>query len=108
MPWGFGRFLNQASGLDEIWDFFKYLAHDTWEYENARGIFSHHIPNPYVMHAMPLAESQFGGTSYEHPHTLCVVVSCDSCYYFDYDVDSFPLFGQTQRLEALTAFNREL
>ena len=25
---------------DEIWDFFEYLAHDTWEYDNARGTFS--------------------------------------------------------------------
>jgi len=21
---------------DEIWDFFEYIAHETWEYENAR------------------------------------------------------------------------
>lgn len=26
---------------DEICDFFEYLAHDTWEYDNARETFSH-------------------------------------------------------------------
>ena len=24
--------------LDEIWNFFEYLAHDTWEYDNARDL----------------------------------------------------------------------
>jgi len=43
-----------------ISNFFEYLAHNTWEYENAGGIFSHAILDPYVMHATPLDESQFG------------------------------------------------
>ena len=51
---------------NEIWDFFEYLDHDTWEYDNAREAFSHVIPNPYMMHATPLDESSIGGISYEH------------------------------------------
>jgi len=36
---------------DEMWDFIEYLARETWEHENAGGIFSHSIPDRYVMSA---------------------------------------------------------
>jgi len=42
---------------DEIWNFFGYLAYDTWEYDKAREIFSHPIPDPYMVHATSLNES---------------------------------------------------
>jgi len=46
---------------NEIWDFLEYLAHDTWEYNNAKETFSHTILDPYMMHSISLDESQFGG-----------------------------------------------
>jgi len=45
--------------------FLKYLAHDTQEYDNARETSSHPIPDPYVMHVIPLDENLFGGISYK-------------------------------------------
>ena len=42
---------------DDIWDFFEYLAHKSWEYDNTREAFGDPIPNPYVMHVTPLDES---------------------------------------------------
>ena len=74
--------------LDEIWDFFEYLAHDTWEYDNAGEIFSHPSPDLSMIHSIPLDESHFGGTSYEHSHSPCIPVSCDYCDFFDYEVDT--------------------
>jgi len=84
------------------------LSHDAWEYENAKAILSHHIPEHYVVHATPLGESQFRAASYGHPHTPCTPISCNYCYSFNYDVDSYSLLGRTYRLEALTTFNTEL
>jgi len=43
---------------DEIWDFFEYFAHDALEYDNA---FSHPSPDPCMMHATSLVESQIEG-----------------------------------------------
>jgi len=43
--------------FDEIWDLFEYLAHDTWEYDNARETFSHTSLDTYMMHATPSFES---------------------------------------------------
>jgi len=93
---------------DAIWDFFEYWARDTWQCDNARETFSHPIPDPYVMHIIPLDESQFGAISYRHPHTPYAPPSCDYCDFFDHDVDSRLLLGRPHRLEALAAFNRKL
>lgn len=82
---------------DEIWDFFQYLAHDTQEYNNARETFGHPTPDPYMMHATPLVDSQIGGINYEHSHTPCDPVSCDQCDFFDYDDDTCPLRGRPYR-----------
>jgi len=68
--------------IDEIWDFFEYFAHDSWEYENARETFILPISDLHVMHATPLDKSQFEGISYEHSHTPCSPVSYDYCYSF--------------------------
>ena len=87
--------------LDEVWDFFEYLAHKTWEYDNARVAFSYLIPDLCVMHATPLDKSQFGVTSYEHSHTPCVPISCDYYDSFYYDVDTCPLLGRPHRLGSL-------
>ena len=84
------------------------MAYDTWEYDNAREIFSHPSPNLYMMHATLLFESKIEGISYEHSHTSCVPVSCDYCDSFDHNVDTCPLFGIPHRLEALVAFNKEI
>ena len=70
---------------DEIWDFFEYLAHNTWVYDNAREIFSCPSPIPYMMHATPLAKSQFEGISYNHSHTPCILIPCDCCDSFNHD-----------------------
>ena len=66
------------------------MAHDIWEYENAGEIFSHLIPDSYVMHATTSDESQFGSISYEHPHNPFAPVSYDYCYFSDHDADSYP------------------
>lgn len=97
-----------TSTPDEIWDFFEYFAHETWEYENARETFSHPIPDPYMMCVAPLDESQFGGISYEHSHIPCVSISCDYCDSFDHDIDSCSLLGRPHILVALATLNREL
>jgi len=93
---------------DEIWDFFEYLAHDTWEYDNANETFSHPIPDPYMMHATPVDEIQIGGICYEDSHTPCAPISCYYCDSFDHDVDTYPLLRRPHRLEALASFNREI
>ena len=93
---------------DEIWDFFECLAHEIWEYENARETFSHPTSSPYVRHARPLDKSQFRRICYEHFHTPCGHVSCDYCDSFDHDVNTCPLLGRPHRLEALATLNREL
>ena len=54
-PGGWGCLFTDT--LDKIWSFFEYLAHDTWEYENARETFSLLIPDPYMMHVALLDES---------------------------------------------------
>jgi len=77
------------------------LAHDTWEYDNARGTFSPSIPDPYMMHCPPSNESQIRGISYEHSHAPCAPVSCDYCYSFDYDIDTYLSLSRQDRLEAL-------
>lgn len=46
---------------DEIWDFIDYLAQETWEYENAKDAFIHHIFDPFMMRTAPLDENQFAG-----------------------------------------------
>lgn len=94
--------------LDEIWNFFEYLAHDTWEYDNARETFCHPILDPYMMHSTPLDESQIEGICYEHSHSPCAHIACDYYGSFDYDVDTCPLLCRPHRLGALTTFNREM
>ena len=79
--------------LGKISDFFEYLAHDTWEYDNAREIYSFPSPDPYMMHATPLFESQIEGISYGHSHAPCASVSYDYCDSFDHDVDICPFLG---------------
>lgn len=68
--------------LDDILDFFEYLAHDNWKYDHAREIFNHPSANPYMMHATSLDKGQIGGISYEHYHTPCAPLSYDYCYSF--------------------------
>jgi len=84
------------------------MAHDTWEYDNARETFSHPSPDPYMMHYIPLDEGQFVGISYEHSHTPYASISCDYCDFFYHDVNTCPLLGRPHRLEALAVFNREI
>ena len=60
------------------------------------------------MHGTSLYESQIGGISYEHSHTLCVPVSCDYCDFIDHDVNTCPLLGRPHRIEELATFNREI
>ena len=43
--------------LNEVWDFIKYFAYYTCEYDNAGGIFRQPIPDPYVIHATLSHES---------------------------------------------------
>jgi len=93
---------------DKIWDFFEYLAHDTWEYDNTRETFSHPFPDLYMMYTAQLDENQFEGISYAHYHTPCAYISCDYCDSFDHDVDTCPLLSRPYKLEALAAFNREI
>lgn len=85
--WGLGCFF--AKSPKETWDFFEYLAHDTWEYENAKGTFSHHILDFYEIHLKPLDESKFRNTLKPF-YTPCAHVSCDYCYSSKQDVDSSP------------------
>jgi len=92
----------------KIWDFFECMAHEMWEDDNTRETFSHPIPDPYMIHVMPLDESQFGGISYDHSHTSCAPVSYDWRYSFHHDVDICPLLGRPHRLEALAASNRKI
>ena len=66
--------------------------------------FSRPIPDPYMMHAISLDESQIGGISYEYSHAPCVPISCDYCDVFDHDVNTCSLLGKSHRLEALAAF----
>lgn len=47
--------------LNEIWDFFEYLAQNTWENDHDRETFSHPSPNSYMKHVTPLDGSQFEG-----------------------------------------------
>ena len=98
-PEGLGYLFTKTP--NEIWNFFEYLAHNTWEYENARETFSCPSPDPYIMHAKPLFESQIESISYEHSHAPCAPVSCDYCYSFDYDIDTYLSLSRQDRLEAL-------
>ena len=82
------------------------ISLNTWEDTHARGIFSHSIADPYVMHVIPLEEIQLGSISYEYPYTLCDPVSYDYCYSFDHDVDFHALLSRPQRLDVLTIFNK--
>ena len=91
-----------------FWISLKYLAHNTWEYDNARETLSCPSPDPYTMHATHLDKSMFEGLSYAHSHARCVFISCDYCDSFDHVVDICPLLGRPHRLEALAAFNREI
>ena len=65
--------------------FFKHLAYDTWEAENVGGIFRRSFPNPYVKHATPFDDRQFGRASYKNLHAPCAPISCKYCYSFDHD-----------------------
>jgi len=84
------------------------LAHDTWEYDNARETFSCPSPDPYMMHAIPLFESQIKGISYEHSYNPCASILCDYCDSFDHDIDTSSLLGRPHILEAPATFNREI
>ena len=53
-PGGLGCLFTKI--LDEICDFFEYLAHDSWEYDNAREAFSHSVLDLYVMRVISLNE----------------------------------------------------
>jgi len=88
---------------DEIWDFFEYLAQDSWECENARETFSHPSLDSYMMYVTSLDESQIEDVSYKHSHTLCAPISCDCCDFFNHDVDTCPLLGRPDKLGALAS-----
>jgi len=46
---GFQGLLSETP--DEVWDFFEYLAWETWEFEQAKDAFVPFSSDPYVYHS---------------------------------------------------------
>jgi len=70
--------------LNEVWDFFKKLAWDTYEFEQARGTLGYPIHSEYVNPAN-LHHQKNIIDSYDHQYYSCVPpILCDYCESSDH------------------------
>ena len=95
--WGYIEFLCSGGLLglfsktqDEVWGFFKKLAWDTYEFEQARETLRYWTHSKYAFHVNPHHQDHFID-SYDHlSYSYAPPILCDCCESSDYDVCNYP------------------
>jgi len=74
---------------DEVWDFFKKLAWNTYEFEQVKNNFGYPTPNECVFHANPYPHDRFMH-SHDPPCSCVSLVLCKYCDSHDQDTCNCP------------------
>ena len=78
----------------EVWDVLKYLAWETWEFEQAREALIHSPSDPPACQSEPCHHDQF-----RDPYFLQAYVPPVLCQSYCHNMHSCPLFARTDALE---------
>lgn len=76
---------------EEVWGFFEYFAHETWEFENARWTLGYSTPGPYAYDVQPYATDQLVDPYFQPPHIpQYAPVMCTYCQSYNHNTNSCP------------------
>ena len=93
-----GRFRGLVSETpDEVWDFFEYLAWETWEFEQDKEALVHSSSDPYAFHFQLYHQHQFRDLCFQEAFVPPVL--CDYCQSSSHEMRSCPLFTNIDALE---------